>query len=38
LLSRRIRRRFTAFNRIVANETADPRTSDQARSTDGWHF
>jgi PAS domain S-box-containing protein len=23
---------------IVANETADPRTSDQARSTDGWHF
>src|SRR5215475_4415003 len=25
-------------HQIVANETADPRTSEQARSTDGWHF
>jgi hypothetical protein len=23
---------------IVAKETADARTSDQATSTDGWHF
>jgi hypothetical protein len=30
--------KFGKSRQIVANETADPRTSDQGSSTDGCHF